>query len=112
MKEMTPPFAPEPKFFEHPRYAEFLAGLTDDGFGIEFEKQSSEFKEVAFSNWLKIEERKEDIKDFKNLVPMHIRMNTEEWNWFSKKLEEEKTEFLPNLRALVKHPPKAFKDLK
>lgn len=53
----------------------------------------------------------EDVEDFKNLVPINIRINTEEWNWFKARLAEEYTENLPNLRALAKHPPKSFKDL-
>jgi hypothetical protein len=111
MKEMTPPFAPEPKFFEHPRYAEFLVSLGNKvgDFNLVF---NSEEKEEQFTTWLIVQEAKEDVADFKDLVPMHIRMNTEEWNWFQARLEEEYTEQLPNLRALVKHPPKAFKDLK
>lgn len=48
----------------------------------------------------------EDIEDFKNLIPMHIRMSAEEFAWFKAKIDAEDTESLPNLKALVKHPPK------
>lgn len=57
------------------------------------------------------EETKENAEDFKNLIPMHIRMNEEEWNWFTSKLAEDEDSHLPNLKALAKHPPAGFKDL-
>lgn len=60
----------------------------------------------------KEEEKKEDAEDFKNLVPMHIRMNTEEWSWFKAKIDAEDAANLPNLKALANHPPSGFKDLK
>lgn len=54
-----------------------------------------------------VEEKKEDIEDFKNLIPMRIVMKPEEFDWLKKKIEEaEESENLPNLRALANHPPK------
>lgn len=104
---MSIPNQASTRFTEHAKYAAFLASLNRSELAFYLEK-NEDTKENQFFDWL------EDIEmanDFKNLVPMNIRMNTEEWNWFKARLEEEYTETLPNLRALVKCPPKAFKDL-
>lgn len=106
---MSTPFTPEPKFFEHPKYAEFLVSLgTEVGdFNL---SHTDRQKQIEFNIWLKRQETQEDIEDFKNMVHMRISMNTEEWNWFVSKLEDEEAH-LPNLKALANHPPKGFKDL-
>ncbi len=107
MKEMTPPFAPEPKFFERVEYGRFLSSLGTD-IGDWQLVYTSEEKEEQFNEWL----RKEEAEDFKNLVPMHIRMSTEEFNWFMAKVAAEDEANIPNLKAIEKHRPHGFKDLK
>ncbi len=105
---MSTPFESKTRYFEHSRYAEFLATFTE----ADHAKWAvSQAKQMVFTKWLRKKEAEEDIEDFKNLVPMHIRMNTEEWEWFKNMVDADEKTNLPNLKALVNHPPKAFKDL-
>jgi len=102
---MSTPFAPEPKFFEHARYAEFLVSLGPHvgDFNLFFTDRE---KEIKFNIWLKEQQTHEDIQDFKDLIPMRIVMNAEEFEWFKAKIEADEEAHIPNLRALAKHPPK------
>lgn len=102
---MSTPFTPEPKFFEHARYAEFLntLGHRVGDWNLALTDRQ---KQIEFNIWLKAQETKEDIQDFKDLIPMRIVMNAEEFEWFKAKIEADEESHIPNLRALAKHPPK------
>ena len=108
---MSTPWAPEPEFFEHPQYAEFLVSLgTKVG---DFNLFNTNFqKRIKFEAWLARKEHEENVEDFKNLVPLHIRMNTEEFEWFMSKVAAEDKANIPNLKALEKHRPHGFESLK
>lgn len=102
---MSTPFAPEPKFFEHPKYAEFLTSLgTKVGDWLLIFSDAE--KEEQFTTWRIAQEAKEDAEDFKNLIPMRIVMKPEEWEWFKAKIDADEEANIPNLRALSAHPPK------
>lgn len=98
---MSVPNQASTRFTEHEKYAEFLASLNRVELATYLEKHDDD-KVNQFFGWL---EDMETAADFKNLIPMHIRMSAEEFAWFKAKIDAEDEENIPNLKALSDQPP-------
>lgn len=62
--------------------------------------------DLSFANSeLEYVHSQEDIEDFRNLIPIHIRMSAEEFAWLKAKIDADEEVDLPNLKALSAHPP-------